>query len=215
MARSRTLIFLCRHAEPDNPDGVFYGHLPGFGLGAVGVRQALGLGDFLRPHPVRHFYTSPLLRCEQTARLAASRLGPEIPIDVRDDLTEAAFGNYMQGVKRWQAPLRRPLFVVHFVTPGKLSFDESVSEMADRVGRVCQEAVKAFPGEAAVLVSHADPIKATWNRYLGQADWRFHLLEVPKGGFLELQYEEGELVGLTPHQPVLSDVAPAPADKIS
>jgi broad specificity phosphatase PhoE len=210
MVGSRTLVFLCRHAHPYNPEGVFYGHLPGFGLSAVGIRQALGLGDFLRAYPVRHFYTSPLLRSQQTAQLAASRLGRDAPIEVRDDLTEGYFGKYMQGVKRWQAPVRRPLFVVHVASPGKLSFDESVPEMADRVDRVCQEAVRKCPGEAAVLVSHADPIKAIWNRFLGQADWRFHFLELPKGGFLEMEYEGAALVRVAPHQPILQDHA-APA----
>jgi broad specificity phosphatase PhoE len=214
MAGSRTRLFLCRHAQPDNPEGVFYGHLPGFGLSDVGVRQALGLGDFLRAYPVGHFYTSPLLRSEQTARLAASRLGRETPIDVRDDLTEGYFGKYMQGVKRWQAPVLRPLFVVHAVSPGKLAFDESVAEMADRIDRVCQEAVQTCPGAAAVLVSHADPIKAAWNRFLGQSDWRFHFLELSKGGFLEMEYEGAELVGITPHHPLFQDVASTAADKI-
>jgi broad specificity phosphatase PhoE len=215
MAGSKTLLFLCRHADPDNPEGVFYGHLPGFGLSAVGVRQALGLGDLLRDYPVRHFYTSPMLRSEQTARMAASRLGREVPIDVRNDLTEGYFGKYMQGVKRWQAPVRRPLFIVHVVTPGKLTFDESVPQMADRIDRVCQEALQASPGEASVLVSHADPIKAIWNRFLGQADWRFHFLELPKGGFLEMEYEGPELVRLTPHQPVLQDVAATAGEKLT
>jgi broad specificity phosphatase PhoE len=213
MAGSNTRLFLCRHAEPDNPEGVFYGHLPGFGLSATGIRQALGLGDFLRDYPVRHFYTSPLLRSEQTARLAASRLDGVLPIDIREDLTEGYFGKYMQGVKRWQAPLRRPLFVVHVVNPGKLAFDESVTEMADRIDRVCQEAVQASPGETSVLVSHADPIKAIWNRFLDQADWRFHFLELSKGGFLELEYEGPRLARLTPHQPILQGVAVAAADK--
>ena len=182
MAGPKTLLFLCRHAEPDNPEGVFYGHLPGFGLSALGVRQALGLGDFLRDYPVRRFYASPLQRSQETARLAMSRLGREVPIETREDLTEGYFGKYIQGVKRWQVPFRRPLFFLHAVSPGRLSFDESVPAMADRVDRVCQEAITACAGEAAVLVSHADPIKAFWNRFLGQADWRFHFLDLPKGG---------------------------------
>src|ERR1700730_16196942 len=183
MAGPRTLIFLCRHARPENPSGVFYGHLPGFGLSAVGVRQALGLGDFLRTYPVRRFYSSPLLRARETARLARSRLGGEVPVELREDLVEAHFGKYIEGVKRWQVPLRRPLFFLHTVRPGLLPIDEPVPALAARIDRVSQEALAHCAGEAAVLVSHADPIKAFWNRYLGQADWRFHFLDVSKGGF--------------------------------
>jgi broad specificity phosphatase PhoE len=205
MAGPKSLIFLCRHAEPDNPTGVFYGHLPGFGLGAIGIRQALGLGDFLRQYPVRGFYSSPLLRAVETARLAKSRLEGEVPIEIREDLIEVHFGKYIQGVKRWQVPVRRPLFFLHAVRPGFLPGDEPVPDMAARVDRVCQEALGACAGEAAVLVSHADPVKAFWNRYLGQPDWRFHFLDLPKGGFLELEYEGTELRGITPHQPVLHE----------
>lgn len=211
MAAPKTLIFLCRHAYPDNPAGVFYGHLPGFGLGALGVRQALGLGDFLRDYPVQRFYSSPLLRSRETARLAMSRLDREVPLEIREDLVEAHFGKYIEGIKRWQVPVRRPLFFLHAVRPGLLPSDESVPEMAARVDRVCQEALAACSGEAAVLVSHADPVKALWNRHIGQADWRFHFLDLPKGGFLELEYEGAELRKITPHQPVLHD-APGQAE---
>jgi broad specificity phosphatase PhoE len=213
MTEPRTLIFLCRHAEPDNPAGVFYGHLPGFGLSSLGVRQALGLGDFLRDYPVQRFYSSPLLRALETARLAMSRLDREVPLEIRDDLVEAHFGKYIEGIKRWQVPIRRPLFFFHAVRPGLLPGDEPVAQMAERVDRVCQEALTACAGQAAVLVSHADPIKAFWNRYVGQADWRFHFLDLPKGGFMELEYEGRELRKITPHEPVLHDV-PGPAGRV-
>jgi broad specificity phosphatase PhoE len=213
MAAPRTLIFLCRHAHPGNPSGVFYGHLPGFGLDALGIRQALGLGDFLRDYPVQRFYSSPLLRALETARLAMSRLDREVPLEIREDLVEALFGKYIEGIKRWQVPVRRPLFFLHTARPGLLPSDESVPEMAARVDRVCQEALAACTGEAAVLVSHADPIKAFWNRHLGQADWRFHFLDLPKGGFLELEYQGAELRMITPHQPILH-VAPGHAGRV-
>ena len=208
MAGIKTLIFLCRHAHPENPEGVIYGHLPGFGLSARGKRQALGLGDFLRQYQVGAFYVSPLQRAQETARLAISQLGHEVPLHTRDDLVEAEFGKYIEGVKRWQVPFRRPLFFFHAISPGTLPFDEPVPEMAERVERVCREAVEATSGEAAVLVSHADPIKAFWNQFLGQSEWRFHFLELDKGGFLELEYDGDRLTAVTPHAAILAE-APA------
>ena len=100
-----TRIFLCRHAHPDNPQGVFYGHLPGFGLSARGVRQALGLGDYLSRYPVRRFYASPLQRAQETASRAISRMGRDVPIETRDSLVEAAFGKYLEGVPQRRAVL--------------------------------------------------------------------------------------------------------------
>ena len=197
-----TRVFLCRHAHPDNPNNVFYGHLPGFGLSAAGIRQAHGLGDYLAGFPVRRVYTSPLQRARETATLAVSRLRSPVPIEVRDDLVEAHFGKYLQGCPQAQVVVRRPLWFLHMVRPGMLKGDEPVPEMADRIRRVIDEALEACRGDAAVLVSHADPIKAFWNVHLGQADWRFHFLDLPKGGFLELQYDGDVLSSITPHKPL-------------
>jgi len=197
-----TRIFLCRHAHPANPDRVFYGHLPGFGLSALGRRQALGLGQYLSGFPVRRIYASPLQRAQETATLANSRLSPQVPIETRDTLVEAAFGRYLQGTRQTRAALTKPLFWVHLVRPGLVSFDEPVPDLARRINSVCREALEACRGEAAVLVSHADPIKAAWNTHLGRADWRFHFLELAKGGFLELVYDGDQLVTIHAHSPI-------------
>ena len=208
-----TRIFLCRHAHPANPERVFYGHLPGFGLSALGERQALGLGDYLSGYPVQRFYASPLQRAQETATLANSRLSREVPIETRDALVEAAFGRYLQGTRQTRAVLTKPLFWVHLVRPGLVSFDEPVPDLARRVNSVCLEAVAACRGQAAVLVSHADPIKAVWNVYLRRADWRFHFLELAKGGFLELVYDDDRLVTVHAHSPI--DRGEASVDKVA
>ena len=62
--------------------------------------QALGLGSYLASFPIRRVYSSPLERAVETARLAASRLPEELEIDVRDDLLEAEWGKYIQGIPR-------------------------------------------------------------------------------------------------------------------
>jgi len=208
-----TRVFLCRHAHPENPDGVFYGHLPGFGLSQLGRRQALGLGDHLARYPVRRFYASPLQRAQETAALASSRLPAEVPVETRDGLLEAAFGKYLQGVGQRRAVIVRPLFWVHLLRPGSLSFDETVPELAARVGDVVREAVDANRGAAAAVVSHADPVKAFWNQYLDRSQWRFHFLKLPKGGFLELVYEDDALVVIHPHAPALA--VPAAATSVA
>jgi broad specificity phosphatase PhoE len=197
-----TRIFLCRHAHPDNPDHVFYGHLPGFGLSALGVRQALGLGDHLARYPVQRIYASPLQRAQETAALANSRLPKPVPVETREAIVEAAFGKYLEGVSQRSAIVRRPLLVVHLLRPGLLRRDESVAALAGRVEVVVREALADNRGRSAAVVSHADPIKAFWNVYLGHADWRFHFLDLAKGGFLELVYEGDDLVAIHPHGPV-------------
>ena len=199
-----TRIFLCRHAHPANPEHVFYGHLPGFGLSELGVRQALGLGEHLSRYPVQRLYASPLRRAQETASLANSRLPHEVPIETREALVEAEFGKYLQGTKQTRAVVVKPLFWVHLVRPGLLGFDEPVPALARRIDSVCREALVANRGRAAAVVSHADPVKAFWNVFLGRAEWRFHGLKLPKGGFLELVYTGDDLVAIHPHGPVES-----------
>ena len=87
MAGTKTLVFLCRHGQPENPQGVMYGHLPGFGLSKLGFDQAEMLARFVSTRPISHLYSSPLLRARQTARVI-TRLHPETSFHVSRSLLE-------------------------------------------------------------------------------------------------------------------------------
>jgi broad specificity phosphatase PhoE len=197
-----TTILLCRHAHPANPDRIFYGHLPGFGLSPLGRRQARGLGAFAAQFPIERIYASPLQRAQETAELAAGQLPAPVPVETREALVEAAFGRYVQGIAQSQILWRRPLYLYHMARPGTMAGDETVAQMAARVGSVVDEAVAACAGAAAIVVSHADPVKAFWNQYLGRAGWRMHMLPLAKGAFLKLHYEDATLVALKAHAPI-------------
>lgn len=63
-------IYLIRHAQPDwSRTDLLYHQPPGPPLTAEGIQQAHRLGQFLRQTGVRRLYTSPLERCEHTARI--------------------------------------------------------------------------------------------------------------------------------------------------
>jgi broad specificity phosphatase PhoE len=197
-----TRVLLSRHAHPLNPERVFYGHLPGFGLSPLGVAQAHAIGEFAATLPVRRIYTSPLQRARETADLVASHLPAGVPVEVREELVETRFGKYIQGVRQAEVMIRRPLWWVHMVRPGTLEVDETVEAMAARVEGVVREAAAACEGAAAMVVSHADPIKAFWNRHLGRADWRFHFLRLAKGGLLDLGFDGDRLARVDYHPPL-------------
>ena len=42
-----TTIYLLRHGEVYNPEGIIYGHLPGYWLNEVGRGQVRTAGEFL------------------------------------------------------------------------------------------------------------------------------------------------------------------------
>ena len=164
-----------------------YGHLPGFGLSRKGIEQASAMGRFLAATRVRQIYTSPLERATQTADIVASYLN-EVPVETTDDLTEARFGMYLQGVAVRDVPWRRPLWWVHMVWPGLLPFDESVSDMAARVQRQLTRLLCEHPGDGGVCISHGDPIQAFWVQADGRPPYALHRLQCAKGGMLVLDY---------------------------
>ena len=188
-------LYLARHCDVANPRGVLYGYLPGFGLSEKGLAQAESLGSRLAAHPIRVIRTSPLERARQTAGIIARHLdSPEVIPD--DDLVEARFSLYLQGVPYAQVPWRRPLWWVHMAYPGLLRRDETVTAMADRVERSLQRLLDSFPEGSGVCVSHGDPIQAFWIRYLGRRPWALHHLQCAKGGMLVVDYVDRRLSGV-------------------
>ena len=64
---SPTSLYFVRHGDVYNPQAVYYGRLPGFGLSEEGHRQAQAAADALRDKPLAAVFSSPLLRARETA----------------------------------------------------------------------------------------------------------------------------------------------------
>jgi broad specificity phosphatase PhoE len=193
-------VFLARHCDVRNPQGVLYGHLPDFPLSEKGVRQAHEQGEYLATTGATVIEASPLLRAQQTAQIIAEHI-PGATITTSADLVEARFGLYVQGVKPAQIPWRRPLWMVHMIWPGLLPNDESVGEMSGRVQRSIRRVLDMSGGTGGILVSHGDPIQAFWVRSAGRPAWALHRLQCAKGGMLVLDYVDGRLVNTTYRPP--------------
>jgi broad specificity phosphatase PhoE len=204
-----TRLYLVRHCEVRNPEGVLYGHLPSFGLTDNGVRQAHAIGRFLEGKELREIYTSPLERARQTAEVIASHLS--VPITPTEDLVEARFGLYLQGVKPRDVPWRRPLWLIHMVWPGLLRNDESVAALAARVRRPLMRLLADHPGDGGICVSHGDPIQGFWVNSERRPRYALHRLQCAKGGLLELDYDGESLRKLTYLSPArVAGLAPDP-----
>ncbi|HYZ03404.1 MAG TPA: histidine phosphatase family protein, partial [Candidatus Binatia bacterium] len=108
-----TRVLLIRHADVENPRRVLYGHIPGFGLSALGRAQSEALGQRLQQSGLARIVHSPLERAQETAELVAAQLPSPIPLTADGELREAEFSRYLQGVPYWQIPVRRPLWFVH------------------------------------------------------------------------------------------------------
>lgn len=147
-----------RHGEVDNPEGILYGRLPGFGLTALGKNMAECVADalILDGRDISHVIASPLLRAQQSA--APTALAYDVPILVDGNLVEA--GSQFQGenVNRNRWALAHPRNWSRYVNPARPSWGEPYGQIAARMTAAVSSAIDAAWGHEALLVSHQLPI---------------------------------------------------------
>ena len=112
------------------------------------------------------------------------------------EVREAEFGRYLQGVKRWQIPVRRPRFFVHKLRRGALAGDESIETLGRRVLDVVHRVAREHPDEVSLLVSHADPLQATWILLdkRPQTEREMYHRQVEKAAILDLEMQGDRVV---------------------
>lgn len=138
----------------ENPDGVLYGRLPGYGLSELGHRMAAKMAEHWRDVPLTHLRCSPLQRARETlAPTAAIHSHLEVVID--DRVIEA--GNLFEGkvFGKDNRALRDPKMFWHMRNPLKPSWGEPYKEIAARMmAAIGDAAVDAGDGGQALIVSH-------------------------------------------------------------
>lgn len=145
-----TEILYIRHAAVDNPDGVFYGRLPGFGLSPAGREAAERTARFLSLEPLAVIYHSPQLRAQETARILGE-YHPGVPVELALQLAELMTS--WQGMPQREMPRGWQAYT-HRREPG----DESVEDIYRRMNSFLRWLLGRYPDQVVVCVSHSDPI---------------------------------------------------------
>ncbi|NHB85475.1 histidine phosphatase family protein [Tessaracoccus sp. HDW20] len=147
-----------RHGQVENPGGVLYGRLPGFGLSVLGREMAERMGSYWADVPLTHLRCSPLQRAQETmAPTAARHPGLVIVPDSRVIEADNRFEGMVFG--RNNAALRDPRMFWHMRNPFRPSWGEPYTEVAARMqAAISEAAVAAGPGGQALIVSHQLPI---------------------------------------------------------
>ncbi len=160
-----TRILLVRHAVTDETGSLLSGRRPGIGLSPRGWEQAKQVAGAFVGFTASGLYSSPVQRCRETASAFTEVLGLEV--QEVEGLTEVDFGE-------WEGrPLtelaREPLWKVVQVAPSRARFPggESVTEMQVRSVAAVEAIAERHVGEAAVVVAHADVIKAVVAQSIG------------------------------------------------
>lgn len=137
-------VYLVRHGEVANPQGIVYGSLPRFALAPDGIVQAQRAAAYLAGQPIIAVFSSPLLRARQTAAPIAAKHGLRVRISRL--LTETDEGP-LEGL-----PLSQ-VTAAEWATYG----EAPVSTVA-RITRFLDRCSQQFEGSELVAVTHGDNI---------------------------------------------------------
>lgn len=161
-----TTIILVRHGENDwVKKHRLAGWIPDIHLNENGKQQAEAAAARLAHLPVTAIYSSPVLRCLETAVPIANHHNLEIT--QLDDLGEVRYGEW-EGEKIKKLS-KNPLWSVVQFFPSRMRFPqgEALREVQFRAIQTLEQLTQQHPDDLIVVVSHADLIKLVVAHYLG------------------------------------------------
>jgi broad specificity phosphatase PhoE len=164
-----TVVHLLRHGEVENPKGVIYGRIPGFGLSEDGRMMAKAAADYLAERDVVAIFTSPLERARETAEPQSERFRLDPIVD--DRLIEP--WNHFEGLVFGigDGSLKRLEHWWYLRNPFTPSWGEQYRLIAARMLAAMRDARDAARGHEAVCVSHQLPIWVTRRSVEGKRLW--------------------------------------------
>lgn len=162
-----TTILLVRHGENDwVKKHRLAGWIEGIHLNENGRQQAAAAAERLAPLPVKAIYSSPVLRCQETADFIATTL--DLPVHLLETVGEVRYGEW-EGKKIKKLAKKKEWFTVQFF-PSRMRFPGGDSLRGVQMRGV--EAIETLAQshddqDIIVVVSHADLIKLVLAYYLG------------------------------------------------
>lgn len=157
-------ILLVRHGETDwNRSGRIMGIRP-VPLNQNGLTQAARLALQLTALPAPALYSSPVVRARQTADILASTL--RVPVIEEPGLSEIGVGEW-EG-RYWNEFDGNPARVNFYRLPRETRppGGETLSEVQQRALAAVERALSRMKAGSAVVVTHADVIRAIVAHYL-------------------------------------------------
>lgn len=184
-------LYLIRHGQPLVQERHTCGYTQDIPLSETGVRQVEELREWAREKPITAIYTSPALRCIQTAERMADGCVPVHGVDGLSEMDTGAWTGlpFAEIKKLWPAEYdRRGQSIGTYPPPGGESFAQAGERMEQAVSRLLSES----EGDV-VIVAHGGVNRGWLCRLLGCSPNRALTLPQPWGGFSEIQLDGGHL----------------------
>jgi len=183
---------LVRHCDYENPDHVNPFRNAGYPLSSLGRREASSLAEHFSKEKIAAIYSSPLLRCQQTAHIIAKKLGLLVKTD--DRLLEVNSPYAGMNLDQFNN-LTRPVSL--YALPLQIEKGETPEEIYTRLKSITDEVLTRFPNQNLIFVSHGDPIMILLSSLRGQDISLFKIPTdryIPKGGVIRLVFSGSKLV---------------------
>ncbi len=148
-------VHLVRHGEVENPEGILYGRLPGYGLSGRGRRMAQAAAESFDGRQVAAIVASPLQRTQESAAPWAALFELEPVLDERVIEPWNAF----EGTRVRRAIARNPFLLWRMRNPRRPSWGEPFAAMRDRMLAAMDAAADSVDHGDVVIVSHQAPIE--------------------------------------------------------
>ena len=161
-----TVLLLVRHGENDwVKKHRLAGWTPGVHLNENGHAQAAQLAEHLAPLPIKAVYSSPLVRCWETATHVAAP--HELDLIEFSEMGEVRYGDW-EGEKIEVLSKKKEWHTIQHA-PSRFEFPagESMRNVQTRAVNALEQLCLAHPDDMIVVCSHADVIKLVLAHYLG------------------------------------------------
>jgi broad specificity phosphatase PhoE len=192
-----TVLYLVRHGATDANLAIppyLLGRRLDPSLAPLGIRQAKATRDVLAGIRIASCFTSPLLRCQQTATILCEPHGlTPHPLDA---LAECDLGRW-EGLDWQTIAEHEPEAYQRFVSdPARVGHPggESYQDVFDRAWPLLEELFTAFPEQNLLVVSHQVVIRTYWAWLLGLPLGQARQLTVANVAVLRITRQENTTV---------------------
>ncbi len=183
-------LFLARHGEYENPEGVVPYRLSGFPLTPLGKEMAIQQASQLASFKIRDIFTSPVERCLETATIIGKSL--KLHPNPRTELIET--GTPLQGMTKaaiTQLSPNYPYDVPEHIEGG----GESPEDIFTRLSKFVDSLRSMSRSSSHLIVSHGDPIHIFLTQtltgsipHLASEYFSGKVRYIPMGGLVLLNY---------------------------
>ncbi len=155
----KTIIYLIRHGEIDNPDQIMYGGNIDLPLNEKGKEQIRLLAQKIKNQTqIQKIYSSPMKRALTSAKIIANVFGLQDSIVIKNELKDVDIPALVgKPISVRQEILDRGTdeYSQEFVEKG----NESRAHIVNRMSGVFDTVVRENRGGVSAIISHGDPLR--------------------------------------------------------